>query len=132
MMALYVQQLNLEAKMLHEQQRKKQKGPYHPPETAEAVPLSEPNEPATTSATEDAPMNSPTPNPQNILPLLSQNISNPDPQNIQAVGWTPAPLNMNIESPSQISPLLYHPQLCCHQLPRELNKIKKVKTSFRT
>ncbi len=44
MMALYVQQLNLETKMLHEQQRKERKELSHPSETAEAVPLSEPNE----------------------------------------------------------------------------------------
>ena len=66
MMALYVQQLNLESKMLHEQHRKEQKESSHSPGTAEAVPLSKPNEPSTTSATEDAPMKSPTPKPQNI------------------------------------------------------------------
>jgi hypothetical protein len=50
MMTLYVQQLNLEAKMLHEQQRKERRELSHPSETAGAVLLSEPNEPSTASA----------------------------------------------------------------------------------
>ncbi len=53
--------------------------------------------------------NIPTPNPQNILPLLPQNISSPDLQNIQAVGWIPAPLN--IEPPPRISPSQPSPTL---------------------
>jgi hypothetical protein len=101
MMTLYVQQLNLEAKMLHERQRKEQKGPSHPPETAEAVPLSEPNEPSTTLATEDAPMNSPAPKPQNILSPISQSIPSPVPQNISSpVSQNiPFPISQSISSP---------------------------------
>jgi hypothetical protein len=126
MMTLYVQQqLNLEAKMLHEQQRKERRELSHPSETAGAVLLSEPNEQSTASATEGTSMNSPTPNPQNIpfpvsqnIPFpvsqnisfpvsqnisspVSRNISNPVPQNIQAAGWIPT--SLNLEPPPQIS-----------------------------
>jgi hypothetical protein len=98
MTKLYVQQLNLEGIMLHERQQKEKKEQLHLADTAEAISSSEPTETLTTSITNDTSMNTPTPNPQNILSTDSQNISNPDPQN------NPAPLNL--EPPPQISPSL--------------------------
>jgi hypothetical protein len=103
MMKLYVQQLNIEAIMLHERQQKEQKEQSHLAETAEAVLSSEPAESLTTSTTEDTPMNIPIPNLQNISSPASQNISNPNPQNSPAVGWIPAPLNL--EPPLRSVPL---------------------------
>ena len=80
--------------MHHERQRKEH-------ETAEAVPLSEPNDPSTTSATEDAPMNSPVPKPQSILSPISQSIPSPVPQNISSPisQSIPFPISQSISSP---------------------------------
>ena len=115
MMTLYVNQLNIESRMLHEQQRKEQKQSSPPPGTAEAVPLPEPNEQSTALATEATSLISPIPKPQISSSPVPQISSSPVPQisssPVPQISSSPVPrissssIPQSISSPaSQISP----------------------------
>ena len=102
-MMVYVKWLNLKGRETYEQQKKVYEAYILSAKPVDAVPATEPAESLATSTTEDTPMNIPTLNPQNISSPASQNISNPNPQNSPAVGWIPAPLNL--EPPLSSVPL---------------------------